>query len=130
MKAALSILFLAATLTFAAFAQAPAASSTNAASSSDVIPVTPPQADAIASAQANYKAAQVAEAAPVRALLASPEQQALHASTTAALNQLKAALDMAAGSVDTSRMQYNPTLKAWTRAQNGSRGSGGLPIAQ
>ena len=103
---------------------APAASASPAPS----IAVSGNEASAIGSAQDAYKAAQQAEAAPLKALadsmrslLASPAQQALHAATVAALNSLHAALDTSAAShaVDTNLLQYNPATKAWVKGQHG-----------
>jgi len=129
MKTAVSILILIAALTVAAFAQSAPAGSTTPA----VISVAASEASAISAAQKAYQAAQQAEAAPLKALLATPAQQALHAATVAALDGLKSALDTSAAShaVDTNQMQYSVSGSAWTKNQGGSGGvRGGAPITQ
>ena len=96
------------------------------------VPVAAAESAAIGAAQSAYAAAQQAEQAPLKAVLASEAQQALHAATIAALDQLKAALDnsAAAHAVDTNAMQYSPSSGTWVKPQGGAGGRGGLPVTR
>ena len=116
MKTALGIVLLTLAIAATGFAQTPAAAP---AAAPAAIPVTAAESAAITAASAAYAAAQAAEAAPVKALLASPEQQALPAATVTALNQLKGALDSSAASHAIDQNQYGYSASGgWVKGQN------------